>query len=185
MYITCSINDCCCVYYRKTLTDERNTVLECCWAEYSYKKDVGHLCTGEKFSQLFDQIWPRLDSLWDENDFRKGGGQQSHTEVYGSLLSQILILLQVQIQAPSRTQPCASAAGNSVSHDSSFLKEALCVWAKCASHYQKEDSQSQVTEGELPSMVSCVCCICCVWRQWSAGAQAVFGGGGIVLSLWM
>lgn len=39
-----------------------------------------------------------------KNDFRKGVGWLSHTEVPGSLLSQILILLQVQIQAPSSSQ---------------------------------------------------------------------------------
>lgn len=79
-------------------------VLEPCRAEHSYTKDVGHLCIGEKLGQLFDQIWRQLDHLWDENDFRKGVGWLSHTEVPGSLLSQILILLQVQIQAPSSTQ---------------------------------------------------------------------------------
>ena len=117
---------------------------------------------------------------------QKGRGQQSHAEVLRSLLPQILILLQVQIQAPSCTQPCASAGRNSVSHDfHHFWRRPSAPEPKCASHYQKEDSQSQVTEGELPSMVSCGCCICCIWRHSGLQEARVHLGEGMVLSLWM
>ena len=48
---------------------------------------------------------------------------------------------------------------------------------KCVSHYQKEDSQSQVTEGELPSMVSCLYCICCVRIHTDLQELKVYVGG--------
>lgn len=118
------------------------------------------ICVADKFGQFLDQTWPWLDPLWDENDFRKGARRLSYTEICGSLLSQILILLQVHIQAP---ESCDRAALTSISHGFHLFWRGPCVSEhKCVSHYQSEDSWSQVTETELPSMVSSLSCVCCI-----------------------
>lgn len=94
-------------------------------------KDAGQLCAGEKLGWLFEQICPWLDPLGNENDFRKEARRLSYTETHGSLWSQMLILLHVQIQAAASNQsPVPGIPWVLLLRASSFLREALYVWAQ-------------------------------------------------------